>query len=274
MGEVKTVEDLIVAIDDGYDQQVREERARCYIGASIVGNPCDAMLSFNLRGFPNNEPSAKLKRIFKLGHLLEDEVVSDLKEKADVRVWEKDGFTGRQHSYDQLGGHVVCHMDGHIEMDDGVLRVLEIKSMNNASFNKFVKHGVRKSHPQYFGQVTMMMGMANFTEAMLVAVNKNNSEYHAEIIEFDEIEFNFLRERVDRALQNKTAKIASDEDDWRCRGCFKRGVCWGDTPVPKTCVTCQFAFPTETGLWHCSKHDEEAVAACNEYLRYKPEEKA
>ena len=119
----------------------------------------------------------------------------------------------------------------------------------------------------------MMMGMANFTEALLVAVNKNSSEYHAEIVEFDEIEFNYLRERVDRALQNKTAKIAADEEDWRCRGCFKRGVCWGDTPVPKTCVTCQLSFPTEQGTWHCSKHDEEAVAACADYQRYAPLDK-
>jgi len=273
MTVVRTVEDLIAAIDDGYDKMEREGKARCYIGASIVGNACDAVLSFNMRWFPNNEPSPKLKRIFRLGHILEDEVVKDLKEKADVRVWEKDGVTGRQHSYEELGGHVVCHMDGHIEMDDGVLRVLEIKSMNQASFNKFVKHGVKKSHPQYFSQVTMMMGMANFTEALLVAVNKNSSEYHAEIVEFDEIEFNYLRERVDRALQNKTAKVAADEEDWRCRGCFKRGVCWGDTPVPKTCVTCQLSFPTEQGTWHCSKHDEEAVAACAEYQRYAPLDK-
>ena len=90
---------------------------------------------------------------------------------------------------------------------------------------------------------------------------------------FDEIEFNYLRERVDRALQNKTAKIAADEEDWRCRGCFKRGVCWGDTPVPKTCVTCQLSFPTEQGTWHCSKHDEEAVAACADYQRYAPLDK-
>ena len=134
--------EVVVKIDDGYDKQT-EGRAREYIGASGVGHPCDAYQAYSMRGFPNTEPDARLKRIFRLGHILEDEVVKDLKEKADVRVWEVDGLTGRQHTYEEWEGHVVCHMDGHIELDDGILRVLEIKSMNDASFKKFKKDGVK-----------------------------------------------------------------------------------------------------------------------------------
>ena len=139
--------DTVKAIDEGYAREKRE-RARDYIGASGIGSACDAELAYSLRGFPNTDPDPRLKRIFRLGHILEDEVVRDLKLKADVRVWEKDGLTGRQHTYSELGGHVVCHMDGHIQLDDEVLRVLEIKSMNEASFKKFQKDGVKISPPQ------------------------------------------------------------------------------------------------------------------------------
>ena len=172
---------VLVAIDDGYDKQ-KKEKARDYIGASGIGHPCDAYQAYSLRGFPNTQPDARLKRIFRLGHILEDEVVKDLKEKADVRVWETDGLTGRQHTYEEWEGHIVCHMDGHIELDDGVLRVLEIKSMNDASFKKFLKDGVKYSHPRYFGQVQMMMGMSKMDECFFIAINKNNSDYHAEIV--------------------------------------------------------------------------------------------
>ena len=75
-----------------------EEKARQYIGASIVGNPCDALLAYNLR-FPNDEPTPDSKE-FNLGHILEDEIVKDLKKKAGVQVWEVDGLTGRQHTYE------------------------------------------------------------------------------------------------------------------------------------------------------------------------------
>ena len=77
---------LIKLIDDGYDAD-RKEKSRQYIGASIVGNPCDAVLAYNLRGFPNDEPNPRLKRIFALGHMLEEVVVEDLKKRAGVQVW-------------------------------------------------------------------------------------------------------------------------------------------------------------------------------------------
>ena len=92
--------EVVIKIDDGYDKQT-EGRAREYIGASGVGHPCDAYQAYSMRGFPNTEPDARLKRIFRLGHILEDEVVKDLKEKADVRVWEVDGLTGRQHTCEE-----------------------------------------------------------------------------------------------------------------------------------------------------------------------------
>ena len=273
MKEIKTAQEVVEAIDYGYETTQREDRAREYIGASIVGNTCDAFLSFNLRGFPNDEPSPRLKRIFRLGHLLEDEVVKDLKEKADVRVWEVDGITGRQFSYELYGGHVSCHMDGHVELDDKVLRVLEIKSMNDASFKKFQKSGVKISHPQYFAQVQMMMGMSGMSEAFFIAVNKNNSEYHAEIVVFDEFEYSHLLGRVETSLKNEARKIATDDTDWRCRGCFKRSVCWSSKEVKKSCVTCIHSYPMPNGSWHCTIRETEGSLPCEKYETYKPKER-
>jgi len=178
MSELKA-RTVVLAIDEGYASRKREEKAREYIGASIVGNPCDALLAFNLRGFPNEEPDPKLQRIFSLGHIIEDLVVKDLKERADVRVWEEDGLTGRQHTYEAYGGHVVAHADGHIQLDDvedGDLMILEIKSMNAASFAKFKDKGVKFSHPHYFAQVQMMLGMSGFPRGFFIAYCKDNSE--------------------------------------------------------------------------------------------------
>jgi hypothetical protein len=266
---VSIAADVVKAIDDGYEKEKREKPRR-YIGASIIGAPCDAVLAYNLRGFPNDEPDARLKRIFGLGHVLEDMVVKDLKQKADVRVWEVDGLTSKQHSYEAWGGHIVCHMDGHIEVD-GELMVLEIKSMNDASFNKFKKDGVKFSHPRYYGQLQMMMGMSDIPKSFFIAINKNNSEYHAETVEYDEFEYAHIKERVERAILGTARKISVDSTDWRCRGCFKRSVCWGGLlEVPRECATCGYAQASPDGAWHCNKHDKNATDTCDDYKVYEP----
>lgn len=260
---------VVELIDEGYNKDTRE-RARQYIGASIVGTPCDAMLAYNLRGFPNDEPEPRLKRIFSFGNMLEDFVVKDMKQKADVRVWEVDPLTSRQHTYESWGGHVVCHTDGLVDLGDDEMRILEIKSMNDASFSKFKKSGVKHSHPRYFAQVQMMMGMANVQESFFIAINKNNSEYHAEIVEYDEFEYAHIRERIERAIGGTARKVSKDSTDWRCRGCFKAGVCWNGREVPKQCSTCTFATARPDGAWHCTVLDDEAREVCSKYEKYEP----
>ena len=263
--------DIADKIDASYDQEpIRGSRN--YIGASNVGNPCDALLAFSLRGYPETPPKARIKRIFALGHLLEKQIIRDLK-KAEIRVWEKDGLTGQQFAHDLFGGHVSCHLDGQVEWEGDEVAVLEIKTMGDRPWKDFVKKGVTVSHPQYFAQCQLMMGMGGYPAAVLVAYNKNTSEYHSEIIEFDEFEYSNLLFRAEWVMANKAVKISVKEDDWRCRGCFKHGVCWQDDPVPKRCDTCAHAIAREDGDWYCQLHDEPAVKICGKYFLYKPEER-
>jgi len=259
---------VVQRIDDALDAEKRE-KARMYIGASGIGNTCDALQAFSLRGFPNREPDARLKRIFQLGHILEDEVVKDLK-RADFSVYEKDGLTGKQHAYYEWGGHISCHTDGLIDIGDDNLRILEIKSMNDSSHQKFKKSGVKISHPQYFAQLQTMMAMSNIHSSFFIAINKNTSSYAAEIIDFDEFEWAALKHRIETVLHGNAAKIATDESDWRCRGCFKADVCWHDAEVEVRCSTCAFANPKEDGGWQCGKHEREAFEVCEDYEIYKP----
>lgn len=270
-GGPTTAAEVVAAIDAGYDGEAAKT-PRDYVGASIVGNPCDALLAFSLRGFPEVPPPARLKRVFLLGHRLEDQVVKDLKQKADVRVWEVDGLTGRQFAYEAWGGHISSHADGHIEIGEEMM-LLEVKSMNAASFAKFKDKGVKRSHPQYFAQVQMMMGMSGLERSFFIAYCKDNSEYHAEIVDRDELEIAFIESRVERVLRGDIRKISEDETDWRCRGCFKRGVCWHGQEVPKTCQTCAHARPRCDGGWWCRKHSKPAEQACGDWERFEPKPK-
>lgn len=275
MSDIKTADDVLQAIEDGYNagrDRRGDEKPRRYIGASMIGTDCDAEVAFSLRGFPNEQPTPKLKRIFALGHALEDMVVNDLKSVARLPIFDRDPLTGRQYSFNSLGGHVVCHLDGMIETADG-LNVLEIKSMNDAMWKRFKKHGVQVSHPKYYAQLQLMMAMSELKRSVFIAYNKNTSEYHCEFVDRDSLEIDFVAEKANRALADQAHKIASDPDDWRCARCFKRSACWGLIPVEPTCARCAHAVSAETGDWFCERHNQVAETVCDDYEQFQPKDK-
>lgn len=263
---------VVRLIDEGFDSEPRE-RPRDYIGASIIGHPCEACLAFSLRGFANNPIPPKLKRIFRDGHRIEDQVVRDLIEKADLRVWPVDPDTGEQWTWTEWGGHIALHADGKVQLGSQ-LALLEIKSMNATSFSQVRLKGVRISDPKYYDQMTMMMGMSGIPRTLFICYCKDNSEYHAEIVAFDPIEASWLEARVERVFRNEAMKVARTQEDWRCRTCSKSGVCWGaEIPHEPECKFCAHAIPTPDGLWHCQLHDQPATDPCSSYEVYQPKER-
>lgn len=265
--------ELLAAIDLSFEEE-KESKARKYIGASGVGNPCDANLAFSLRGFPNTAPPPNLKRIFNLGHVIEDIVVKDLKRlEPNVVVQEDDPLTCKQWEYKELGGHISCHTDGMIEIN-GKSYVLDIKSMNHNSFQKFVNKGMKVSHHHYFCQVQMYMALSKVPQSFFIAYNKDKSTYHAEIVEFDEFEWSYLKQRIINVLNGQATKCATDHSDWRCKGCFKRDVCWHDAPVAVEASSCQFGEPQSDGTWLCTGCGA-TEGCCNpeQYMRYRPNER-
>ena len=257
-------------INDGYERD-NSEKQRKYIGASAIGGDCLAAISLAFRGFPETPPSPKLKRIFRLGHVIEDIVAADLK-KGELDVYERDGLTGRQFEYRSHGNHVQAHADGHIE-HDGELRMLEIKSMNDARWKKCVKKGVRISDPRYQAQMQMMMAMSGISSCLFVAYNKNTSEYLSEVVPFDEFEAAEVLNKIERIMRGDAPKITKNIDDWRCRGCFQRGSCWlGERPKVSTCRSCVSAIAKETGGWYCNRHEQDVDDdhVCDDHSHWEP----
>jgi hypothetical protein len=263
----------------------RDEKERAYIGASSVGNQCDAYLAFSLRGFPGDPVEPRKQRIFDLGHLLETEIVRLLKKAMAAsglgQVIEVDHLTGRQHAMSEAGGHVNAHMDG-ILVPAGTNEAigLEIKTMNGKSFAAFKAGQLKDSHPVYYAQVNMMMALGGYGKFLVVAYNKDTSDMWAEIVPFDQMEWDFHHLRVEGILNGQPpTKVGKDETDWRCRGCFKSKVCWQDAPVPELCRTCANATPdiaANSGKrWLCKVHggSKDADHTCADWARWRPTER-
>ena len=265
--------EIIDAIDAGFTRAAAErgEKARCYIGAS-TGHDCVARLQLSLRGFPSDSVDAKLQRIFREGHRLEDQVVRDLKKMADLRVYEKD-YDGRQFSRSWLNGHIVCHSDGLVDFEDGSDKlILEIKSMNDANFKKFKSHGVKASHRKYYSQMQMMMAMFALDRSFFISYCKNTSSYHAEIVHFDQEEWDEIYENIQMALNGSSQRIASNPSDWRCKFCFKRTSCWEQPKLEPECRLCKHSIANEDGGFTCidGRHDG---GVCDKYEQIQMEDK-
>jgi hypothetical protein len=116
-----------------------------------------------------------------------------------------------------------------------------------------------------------MMGLSGIERFVLVAYNKNTSAYHHEFVDFDIIRFSYLTTKVERVIANEAAKIATDESDWRCKGCFKRDACWhGAMPEEMTVRTCGNSYAEADGTFKCSVCD---ATDCKDWTLYKPKDR-
>jgi hypothetical protein len=261
-------------IDEATIKRLGDRTPRQYIGASGIGSECHAYQALCLRGFPNNDLTGRQLRIFQQGHLLEMEVVFDMK-AAGLDVDEVDPSTGEQWEFTALGQHVVAHLDG-IARIDGVAHLLEVKTMNRSRWMTFKKKGVKVSDPKYYDQCQLAMLLANLAHTMFVAVNKDNSEYHVEILEIDDNRIVALSLRVDGSVGMKAKRISKYPNAFVCSMCFKSDACWRGRrqDEPTNCAQCAHATPVIAGpdkkAWHCNKHDSKADSICPEFKWFQP----
>lgn len=250
-----------------------EERGeRTYIGASMAATECVALLSLTLRGFPSDPVPARQRRIFRDGHRIEKQVISDLK-RAGFSVMEEDELSGRQHHRAWLGGHVAGSADGLIELN-GELMLLEIKSMKGSLFSRFTTKGVRVSHPHYCGQMMMLMALFRIPACLFVAYCKDTSEYHAEIVRFDQDLWDRMYVHIQAAISGRMDRVSSRPEDWRCRSCAKRSACWADDLILEPeCRQCRHSCPNDEGTWTCRITNQEATQTCDQYEMARPQPK-
>lgn len=177
------------------------------------------------RGFATNP---KLLRIFRLGHIIEDEV---------VRLLEEAGFAVKDQQLEVGGGDWLGHIDGLIDMSrrDGIPDwcLLEIKSANSARFELLRELDSYEAwSPNYAGQLSAYLHHLNgVTDAIVVVYNKDTSELYTERILFD----------LDAAMQlEKENALVTAEDNLPpprpqdaksqycafCKWCDFQKTCW------------------------------------------------
>jgi hypothetical protein len=277
VGQDPRVIPIVAALDFASVARHGDRTARQYIGASSIGADCLAYLALSLRGFPNNDVAPRSLRIFQMGHLLETEVVADLK-AAGFDVVETDPDTGEQWEFTAMNGHLVCHLDGVFKYDTERM-VLEVKTMNKARFSAFVRKGVKVSDPKYYDQCQLAMWLSGMSSALFVSICKDDSKYHVEFVEYDSKAATALVDKARDAMEMFVKRITPYRDSFGCSMCFKSDACWDGRKEaePDSCAKCAHSVPSTSSVvkinskpWFCQRHGTLNPTLCPDFTWWRP----
>jgi len=272
---------VVKAIYAHHKARVDAEPVRGYLGASILGHECDRYLWLTFRGASAFRPDGRLARLLETGDLAEARFVAEL--RAIGCTVETGPGPSEQFEVSAHGGHLSGHMDGvalGVPEAPKTWHVCEFKTHNAKSFEKLKKDGVQRSKPTHYAQMQVYMRLGGLERALYLAVNKNTDELYSERVSLECGVADDLIARARRIISASTApdRIANRPDDWRCKLCDARDVCWGADEgacVPLASLTCRACChstaDTEEGGWTCARYkcrveDTTQGAECPEHL--------
>lgn len=265
-----------------------EDSYRSHLGASVIGGECERAVWFGyrwahkrlFRGKKGEHPvtaNARMLRLFNRGHLEEARFIALLL-SIGVAVYQQDE-NGKQYRLTDFGGHFSGSGDGFAvgipDLPYGVPALLECKTHGDKSFKVLLEEGVRAAKHTHYVQMQIYMGKFGLSYAIYFAVNKNDDQLYAEIVQYDGPTDAAFLQRARRLIYDGNVappRIRSASPGFHvCKHlCDFPDVCFHTVPVDRNCRTCQFAFPMPDGTWQCAKYTytlskEEQLKGCLSY---------
>lgn len=202
--------------------QSRDDRkTRDYIGASGIGSECLRQIWYEFKGFEAESVPTKIRRTWAIGKHLEGLILD----------WITDAGIEITRTWFDLESEGMPFFKGHLDSvwmkKEKPVAIIEIKTAKDASYNIFVKKGLRSWNPQYYAQIQSYMGMSGIHTAYILVLNKDNSDISDEMIVFDESFYETLRSK---ALMISKAnvpppKINSSPLWFQCKLCKYNKIC-------------------------------------------------
>lgn len=252
---------LAEVMDATYKAHKDAEPAREYLGGSMIGRDCEREIAYQYHKAPK-EPvtskdgttcvgfSGRLYRIFDRGHMAEERWTKYLRIAGFELITHKQD--GRQFGWQTMGGLIKGHIDGALTggpaipgIDYSKPGLWEMKCVNDETYGKLWKDGLKKTKPVYWGQVALYCAYMELEWCLFTAENADTCEVFAEYIDIDVAYAQLMSDRGVRIVQSKTPeelpRVAGSADDYRCKYCDYAKRCWS-----KPAVT---AAPIATPSW-------------------------
>ena len=226
----KAIEDgSIIANSKGADIQIPDANMNRphYLGMSGIGYcPIVQYLEYHkpkpedTLGFVLNyekEFTPQNLRIFRLGHLLEEEIVTYLS-YGGINVY------GSQDTFTDFNNLFKGHCDGKITLDQEY--IIEIKGINDDNYRDLEARKVRIKYPVYFCQVQIYLYYSGLQKGYFIAINKNDSTVYVEEIIKDNNVIFYLREKAYNILFSKHVRdVKCNREEQSCTFCSYSEMC-------------------------------------------------
>ena len=140
-----------------------------------------------------------------------------------------------------IDGRVVATMDKHYAfapMDDNISRLLEIKSMSQFEFDRWMKEGF-KGFPEYADQITCYMEATELEEVLYIVKNRSSGYEDRRVITEQPSSLNDIVTKLQEVTQAKELYPKEfDPNSLECRRCEYKALC---APEQKELVPIQKA---------------------------------
>jgi hypothetical protein len=221
-------------IDDSILQD--QESPREYLGASLLGAKCTRCIQYTFLGtIPDKPDTGQQKRIFEIGHILEDVIAVWLK-NAGFELATSD-TEGNQFGFRQANGRIQGHVDGIIHAGPIPAKypiLWECKTTKSTSWRDLAKDHLQIANPQYFAQIQLYMAYMQLRQCIFTSLNKDTAELYHELIPFNSA---IAASYSDRAVQILKAtesnellpRIATKSDWFECKMCRFHDTCWKES---------------------------------------------
>lgn len=238
------------------------------LGMASLGDECVRRMWFGFRWAKEKQIITKIQRLFGFGDTIENILINDL-ESIGITV------TDRQKWINGWGGHIAGKIDGiahNVPEAPLTPHLLEVKSMNDANFNKLKRYGIIEAQPKHYVQCQMYMGKLDLTRALYIAMNKNTSEVFVIRIEYNKGAYNEYMQRAVDVVSHETAppNLFGNINNMACKFCDYQNICYDGEPLLKSCRSCVRCDIEDDGKWSCSllqkqlTYDDQ-VKACDNY---------
>lgn len=232
---------------------------RGHLGASVIGGECARALWYGFHWATSTKFGGRILRLFNRGHLEEGRFIA-LMIASGVQVYQQDA-NGKQFRISAYGGHFGGSGDGvAVGLPDfapGTAALVEFKTHNDASFKKLKKNGLRESKLEHFVQMQIYMRKMGLTVGMYFAVNKNDDEIYAEIVQLDTTVADQFESRAIMIISAADApsKISKSPGWMTCVWCDHKPVCHLRATPLRNCRTCEHSVAREDGQWWCESKE-------------------
>lgn len=239
---------------DAYRQET--DPFRSHMGASGIGKECARSIWYDFHWATQKRFSGRMLRLFNRGHLEEARFIALLL-CIGCNVIQQDE-NGKQYRISSFGGHYGGSGDGMFDgcpdLPPGVRALSEFKTHNDKSFKKLLAEGVRGAKFEHYVQMQQYMRKMGLVVGVYFAVNKDNDEIYAEIVDLDIDVADRYEVRAIQIIQMQAVppnKINESPGWFGCKFCDHRPVCHMGAPVEVNCRTCAHSIAKADGLWWC-----------------------